>query len=206
MGKKIISSKELFKIKHGDIIIRSNYNDEILIKINTKDSYKIDIDTLTKNNKIVGIIVNNKIIYGEDNYIEIIDKYGTDGLRFSLVLGITAGNDIRYMPEKLDQASNFANKLWNASKFALGNFEKVSSQKENFEEYMTSEELPSNLAYEDKWILSKINTLAKEVATNIDKYDIGVACSKIYDFIWNEFCDWYIEMVIKKLEMLENNI
>lgn len=72
---KIISSKELFEIKHGDIIIRSNYNDEILIKINTKDSYKIDIDTLTKNNKIVGIIVNNKIIYGEDNYIEIIDKY-----------------------------------------------------------------------------------------------------------------------------------
>ena len=64
---------------------------------------------------------------------------------------------------------------------------------------MTSEELPSNLAYEDKWILSKINTLAKEVATNIDKYDIGVACSKIYDFIWNEFCDWYIEMVKPRL-------
>ena len=131
--------------------------------------------------------------------LDIIEKYGTDALRFSLILGISAGNDIRYMPEKLDQASNFANKLWNASKFALGNFEKVSAQKENFEEYMTSEELPSNLAYEDKWILSKINTLAKEVATNIDKYDIGVACSKIYDFIWNEFCDWYIEMVKPRL-------
>ena len=131
--------------------------------------------------------------------LEIIEKYGTDALRFSLILGISAGNDIRYMPEKLDQASNFANKLWNASKFALGNFEKVSAQKENFEEYMTREEIPSNLAYEDKWILSKINTLAKEISTNIDKYDIGVACSKIYDFIWNEFCDWYIEMVKPRL-------
>ena len=131
--------------------------------------------------------------------LEIIEKYGTDALRFSLILGISAGNDIRYMPEKLDQASNFANKLWNASKFALGNFEKVSTQKENFDEYMSSEELPSNLAYEDKWILSKINTLAKEIGANIDKYDIGVACSKIYDFIWNEFCDWYIEMVKPRL-------
>ena len=131
--------------------------------------------------------------------LEIIDKYGTDSLRFSLTLGISAGNDIRYMPEKLDQASNFANKLWNASKFAISNFEKVAASKENFEEYMTSEELPLNLTYEDKWILSKINTLSKEVSINIDKYDIGVAVQKIYDFIWNEFCDWYIEMVKPRL-------
>jgi valyl-tRNA synthetase len=131
--------------------------------------------------------------------LEIIEKYGTDALRFSLILGISAGNDIRYMPEKLDQASNFANKLWNASKFVLTNIEKVANQKDNFEEYMKQEKIPENLAYEDKWILSKINTLAKEVASNLDKYDLGVACAKIYDFIWNEFCDWYIEMVKPRL-------
>ena len=131
--------------------------------------------------------------------LEIIDKYGTDSLRFSLTLGISAGNDIRYMPEKLDQASNFANKLWNASKFAISNFEKVAASKENFEEYMMSEELPLNLAYEDKWILSKENTLAKEISANLDKYDIGVATQKIYDFIWDELCDWYIEMVKPRL-------
>lgn len=131
--------------------------------------------------------------------LEIIEKYGTDALRFSLILGISAGNDIRYMPEKLDQASNFANKLWNASKFALGNFAKIGESIPNFEEFMASEEVPSNLAYEDKWILSKINTLSKEISYNIDKYDLGVACSKIYDFIWNEFCDWYIEMLKPRL-------
>ena len=131
--------------------------------------------------------------------LEIIDEYGTDALRFSLVLGISAGNDIRYMPEKLEQASNFANKLWNASKFVISNFEKVEESIDNFEEFMTSEELPSNLAYEDKWILSKVNTISTEIITNIDKYDLGVACTKIYDFIWNEFCDWYIEMVKPRL-------
>ena len=131
--------------------------------------------------------------------LEIIDKYGTDALRFSLVLGISAGNDIRYMPEKLDQASNFANKLWNASKFVISNFEKAEGSIDKFEEFMTSDEIPSNLTYEDKWILSKINTLSKEIITNIDKYDLGVACAKIYDFIWNEFCDWYIEMVKPRL-------
>ena len=131
--------------------------------------------------------------------LEIINEYGTDALRFSLVLGISAGNDIRYMPEKLEQASNFANKLWNASKFVISNFKKVEGSINNFEEFMTSEELPSNLAYEDRWILSKVNTLAKEIIANIDKYDLGVACAKIYDFIWNEFCDWYIEMVKPRL-------
>ncbi len=131
--------------------------------------------------------------------LEIIDKYGTDALRFSLILGISAGNDIRYMPEKLEQASNFANKLWNASKFTLGNFAKIGENTPNFETFMMSDEIPSNLAYEDKWILSKINTLAKEISYNLEKYDLGVACSKIYDFIWNEFCDWYIEMVKPRL-------
>lgn len=120
--------------------------------------------------------------------IEIIEKYGTDSLRFSLVLGITAGNDIRYMPEKLDSASNFANKLWNASKFVLMNLEDYDGKVDE-----------KDLCKEDKWILSKLNTLAKEVTANIDNFDMGVSTQKIYDFIWNEFCDWYIEMCKTRL-------
>ena len=122
--------------------------------------------------------------------IEVIEKYSTDALRFSLILGISPGNDIKYMPEKLEQASNFANKLWNAAKFVLMNLEGV-------------EELPeiniAKLEYEDKWILSKLNTLVKEVTENFDNYELGIATQKIYDFIWNEFCDWYIEIVKTRL-------
>ena len=125
--------------------------------------------------------------------LEIIEKYGTDALRFSLVLGISPGNDIRYMPEKLESASNFANKLWNASKFVLSNLP------ENSDELMISDELPKDLCYEDKWILSKLNTLIKEVTNNLDNFDLGVATQKVYDFIRNEFCDWYIEMVKSRL-------
>ena len=126
--------------------------------------------------------------------LEIIAKYGTDSLRFSLIYGISAGNDIRYMPEKLEVASNFANKLWNASKFVLGNIKEDVDAK-----YLETEELPANLTYEDKWILSKLNNVIKEVSINLDNYDMGVALQKIYDFIWNEFCDWYIEMVKPRL-------
>ena len=123
--------------------------------------------------------------------LEIIDKYGTDALRLSLVMGITPGNDIRYMPEKLESASNFANKLWNAAKFVLMNIK---------EENMNDIELDiSKLDYEDKWILSKLNTLAKEVSANLDNFDIGVYAQKLYDFTWNEFCDWYIEIVKTRL-------
>ncbi len=125
--------------------------------------------------------------------LEIIEKYGTDSLRFSLILGTSAGNDIRYMPEKLDSASNFANKLWNASKFVCSNIPESESKE------VSSEEIPNNLCYEDKWILSKVNRLAKEVTANLDNYDLGVALQKIYDFIWNEFCDWYIEMAKTRL-------
>lgn len=127
--------------------------------------------------------------------IEIIEKYGTDSLRFSLILGITPGNDIRYMPEKLEAASNFANKLWNASKFVLMNLEGV----EGLEKVELKE-----LAKEDKWILAKLNTLAKEVNQNLDNFELGIALQKIYDFIWNEFCDWYIEMVKVRLYDKEN--
>ena len=120
--------------------------------------------------------------------LEIIEKYGTDSLRFSLILGITAGNDIRYSNEKLEAASNFANKLWNASKFVLMNLE-------DYDENVKIEEL----ALEDKWILSKLNRVIKEVTNNIDNLDLGVATQKVYDFIWNEFCDWYIEIVKTRL-------
>ena len=126
--------------------------------------------------------------------LEIIEKYGTDALRFSLIYGISAGNDIRYMPEKLELGTNFANKLWNASKFVLGNIS------ENIDiNFIQSEELPSNLAYEDKWILSKLNNTIKEITQNLENYDLGVALQKTYDFIWNELCDWYIEMVKPRL-------
>ena len=124
--------------------------------------------------------------------LEIIAKYGTDALRFSLVLGISPGNDIRYMPEKLESASNFANKLWNASKFVLSNMPEDGSK-------LAEDKLPENLCYEDKWILSKLNKLVKEVTNNLENFELGIATQKIYDFIWNEFCDWYIEMVKSRL-------
>ena len=125
--------------------------------------------------------------------LDVIAKYGTDALRFSLILGITFGNDIRYIPAKVEQGSNFANKLWNASKFVLMNLDGFDGTYDS-----------SKLCVEDKWILSKINTLAKEISQNIDNYDLGVATQRIYDFIWNEFCDWYIELVKTRLYDKEN--
>ena len=120
--------------------------------------------------------------------LDVIAEYGADALRFSLTLGITFGNDIRYIPAKVEQGANFANKLWNASKFVLM----------NLEDYDEKYDL-SKLCKEDKWILSKVNRLAEELSRNIDNYDLGVATQKIYDFIWNEFCDWYIEIVKPRL-------
>ena len=125
--------------------------------------------------------------------LEIIDKYSADALRFSLISGTTAGNDMRFMPEKLEAASNFANKVWNAAKFALMNLEDYDNSNEKIE-----------LCIEDKWILSKLNTLIAEVKVNMDNYDLGVALDKIYTFIWNEFCDWYIEIVKTRLYNKEN--
>ena len=120
--------------------------------------------------------------------LDVIEQYGCDALRFSLVLGITFGNDIRYIPAKVEQGANFANKIWNASKFVLSNLEDYDQNCN-----------PDNLCLEDKWILSKVNRLSKEMSTNIDNFDLGVATQKIYDFIWNEFCDWYIEIVKTRL-------
>ncbi len=129
--------------------------------------------------------------------IEIIDEYGADALRFSVLSGTTMGNDIRYMPEKLEQASNFANKIWNAAKFIIMNRpaekELVDFRKANYDEEKSTYQ-DSSLKLADKWILNRLNKLILEVTNNIENYDLGVALDKIYNFMWNEFCDWYIEM------------
>ena len=127
--------------------------------------------------------------------IEVIDKYGTDSLRFSLILGISAGNDIRYMPEKLDQASNFANKIWNAAKFITMNIE----NEEDIINLKNENMLNKKLHIEDKWIINKLDKTIVEVTRNMENYDLGVALDKVYNFIWDEFCDWYIEMVKPRL-------
>ncbi len=128
--------------------------------------------------------------------IEVIDEYGADSLRFSVLSGTTMGNDIRYMPEKLEQASNFANKMWNAAKFIIMNMPEkeklIKFRKENYNEKENSYKEDS-LKLEDKWIINKTNKLVSEITTNIDNYDLGIAIDKLYSFIWNEFCDWYIE-------------
>lgn len=127
--------------------------------------------------------------------LDVIDEYGTDSLRMSLILGTTPGNDIRYSSDKVEASSNFANKLWNASKFVLIQLEDIEEFKEND---ITELDL-SKMIYVDKWIISKLNTLVKEVTENLENYDLGVAAQKIYDFIRNDFCDWYIEIVKPRL-------
>lgn len=117
--------------------------------------------------------------------LDVIDKYGADALRFMLVTGNAAGSDIRYFEEKVEAARNFANKIWNASRFVMMNLDKSLMEKyKNDKEYSLA----------DRWILSRINTLTKEVTENIDKYELGIASQKIYDFIWTELCDYYIEL------------
>ena len=120
---------------------------------------------------------------GVDPLVEI-EKYGADALRFSLATGNSPGNDMRYIPERVESSRNFANKLWNASRFILMNL--PDDQKAPC--------LPKDLSLEDKWILSKYNSLVKDVTDNLDKFEIGVAVQKLYDFIWDIFCDWYIEL------------
>jgi len=120
----------------------------------------------------------------------IIDQYGADALRFALATNNSPGNDMRFSDEKIESARNFANKLWNAARFILMNLD--------IEEVLDPQTV-SGLAIEDKWILSKFNTLAAEVSDNIDKYELGIALAKLYDFIWDLFCDWYIELVKPRL-------
>lgn len=134
--------------------------------------------------------------------LDIIDKYGTDSLRFSLLSGTTMGNDIRFMPEKLDQASNFANKIWNAAKFITMNLAddediiKFSDKVYDKENKKYHSEL---LKIEDRWIINRLDKVIADVTRNIENYDLGIALDKIYNFVWNEFCDWYIEMVKPRL-------
>ena len=119
--------------------------------------------------------------------LDIISQYGADALRFALLTGNSPGNDMRFSPEKIEAARNFTNKIWNASRFALM----------NIPEDLDDTALPAveDMRIEDKWILSKLNTLVKEVTENLDKFELGVALAKLYDFIWNNFCDWYIEVL-----------
>lgn len=122
--------------------------------------------------------------------LEIIDNYGADALRLTLITGNAPGNDMRFYHERVEASRNFANKVWNASRFIMMNIEKA--------EVSDTIDL-STLTQADKWILSKVNTLAKDVTDNLDKFELGIAVQKIYDFIWEEFCDWYIEMVKPRL-------
>lgn len=115
--------------------------------------------------------------------LEVIDKYGADALRFTLIGGNTPGNDIRFYEKRVEANRNFANKLWNASRFVLMNLNDDEKYKVNLE----------NLEIEDKWILTRLNRTIKELTENLEKFEFGLAAAKIYDFIWNEFCDWYIE-------------
>ncbi len=120
---------------------------------------------------------------GVDPLLEI-EKYGADALRFSLATGNSPGNDMRYIPERVESSRNFANKLWNASRFILM----------NLPDEQPAPYLPNDLALEDKWMLSKYNKLVKDVTDNLDRFEIGIAVQKLYDFIWDIFCDWYIEL------------
>ena len=122
--------------------------------------------------------------------LEVIDKYGADALRMTLMTGNAPGNDMRFYWERVEASRNFANKVWNASRFIMMNLEKAE---------VPSEMPKDKLTLADKWILSKVNTLATEVTDNMDRYELGIAVQKVYDFIWDEFCDWYIEMVKPRL-------
>jgi valyl-tRNA synthetase len=121
--------------------------------------------------------------------LEMVEKFGADALRFNLITGNSPGNDMRFYVEKCEAMRNFANKIWNASRYVMMN--------------MTIEknELPdlSRLELEDKWILSKLNTLIRQVTENLDNYELGVASAKVYDFIWDDYCDWYIELTKARL-------
>ena len=119
--------------------------------------------------------------------IEVINTYGADALRFNIITGNSPGNDMRFFPERCEAMRNFANKLWNASRFVMMNLT------------IDKNELPETLELEDKWILSRFNELAREVGENLDKYELGIAAQKIYDFIWDSFCDWYIELTKARL-------
>lgn len=127
--------------------------------------------------------------------LEVIEKYGADALRFTLITGNAPGNDMRFYYERVEASRNFANKVWNASRFIMMNMPEGGIKKVD----------KSFLTNADKWILSKVNTLVKDVTDNIEKFELGVAADKLYSFIWEEFCDWYIEMVKPRLYNNDDN-
>ncbi|MEE1076856.1 MAG: valine--tRNA ligase [Acutalibacteraceae bacterium] len=122
--------------------------------------------------------------------LEIIEKYGADALRLTLATGNAPGNDMRFYDERVEFSSNFANKLWNAARFVHM----------NIDEHNVENELPDELATEDKWIISTLNNVAKEVTENLDKFELGMAVQKVFDFIWDCYCDWYIELAKSRLQ------
>ncbi len=126
--------------------------------------------------------------------LEIIDQYGADALRLTLITGNAPGNDMRFYYERVEAARNFANKVWNASRFIMM----------NMEDKVIPANAKDSLEPVDKWIISKLNNLVKEVTDNMEKYELGIAVQKVYDFIWDEFCDWYIEMVKPRLYNSDN--
>lgn len=125
--------------------------------------------------------------------LELIDKYGADALRFMLTTGITPGNDMRFKEDRLEAARNFANKLWNASRFVIMNIRDDSGN------FMSVADMPSDLKDEDKWIISRVNDAIKYVTDAMERFDLALAGQRVYDLIWNEYCDWYIEIVKSRL-------
>ncbi|MBP5383508.1 MAG: class I tRNA ligase family protein, partial [Lachnospiraceae bacterium] len=121
--------------------------------------------------------------------LDLIDQYGADALRLTIMTGNAPGNDMRFYYERVENSRNFANKVWNASRFIMMNMEGMTLKKPE----------ESELEPVDKWILSKLNDVIRDVTDNMEKYELGIAVGKIYDFIWDEFCDWYIEMVKPRL-------
>ena len=128
--------------------------------------------------------------------LEVIDKYGADALRLTLMTGNAPGNDMRFYWERVESSRNFANKIWNASRFIMMNLEGKT---------VTEPEDLNALCNEDKWILSRLNTVIRDVTENMDKYELGIAVQKVYDFLWDELCDWYIEMAKVRLWKAEEN-
>lgn len=122
--------------------------------------------------------------------LEVIEQYGTDALRYALIIGTSPGNDMRFSNEKLDSSRNFANKIWNAFRFVMMNFE----EDETFDDVNID-----NFTLSDRWILSRANTIIRDVTENLEKFELGIGLQKIYEFIWEEFCDWYIELVKPRL-------
>ena len=122
--------------------------------------------------------------------LEVIEQYGTDALRYALTIGTSPGNDMRFSEEKLESSRNFANKIWNAFRFAMMNFD----PEPNFDQIDAN-----NYTMADRWILSRMNTVVREVTENLEKFELGIGLQKVYEFIWEQFCDWYIELVKPRL-------